>query len=96
MLGDFVETVGEMHPLVRQRPLRHRLSRPPLPGRPDWPRDKTTTAVRAHIMEFVLGAIRAERALVRADARFHRGRRQVLVAIFAIRPELQRHGGLVR
>ena len=67
------------------------------PGRhsrrgPDRPRDKAAAAVRADIVQFGLDAVRAERALVAADARFRRVRRQILVAIFAVRPELQRHG----
>ena len=70
------------------------------PGRhsvrgPDRPRRKTAAAVRADIVQFVLDAIRAERAFIGADPRFRRVRRQVLVAIFAVRPELQRHGRLV-
>src|SRR5262249_7016641 len=39
-----------------------------------------------------LYAVRAESAFVGADARVQCGRRQILVAIFAVRPELQRHG----
>ena len=41
-----------------------------------------------------LDTIGAEGAFIAADARFRRIRRQVLVAIFAVRPKLQRHGGL--
>jgi hypothetical protein len=93
--SDIVASVRQIHPLVRRRPLRNRKSRPPLLGRPDRPRHKTAAAVWADVMKLVLGAVRTERALVRADARFHRIRRQVLVAIFAVRTELQRHDGLV-
>src|SRR6266849_6150770 len=92
MLNYIVETVGQMYPLVRWRALLDRQSRPPFLRRADRPRDKTTAAVRAHIVQLVLDAVRAERAFVRADARFHRSWRKILVAILAVRPELQRHG----
>ena len=65
---------------------------PPFPRRADRPRRKTAAAVRADIVQPGLDAVRAERAFVGADPRFRRIRRQVLVAIFAVRPELQRHG----
>ena len=70
-------------------------ARPPLVRGPDRPRHKAAAAVRADIVQLVLDAIRAERAFIGADPRVHRIRRQVLVAIFAVRPELQRHGRLV-
>ena len=44
------------------------------------------------LLQLGLDAVRAERALIAADPRFRRVRRQVLVAIFAVRPKLQRHG----
>src|ERR1019366_4363676 len=46
-------------------------------------------------MELVLGTVRAERTLIAADARPRCAWRKVLVAIFAVRPELQRHDCLV-
>src|ERR1700730_14722235 len=95
MLNQVVQAVGQMHPLVRWRTLLHRHSRPPFLRRPDRPRDKTAAAVRAHIVQLVLDAVRTERAFVTADARFHRSWRKILVAILAVRPELQRHGRLV-
>src|SRR5258707_4330225 len=95
MLGNIVEAVGEMHAFVRWRPFIDRQSRPPFLRRPDRPWDESATAVWAHIVEFVLDAVRTERALITADARVHRTRPEVLVAIFAVRPELQRHRGLV-
>jgi hypothetical protein len=95
MLNYVVEAVGEMYPFVRWRPLPGRQSRPPLPRRTDRPRDKTAAAVRAHIVELALDAVRTERAFVRADARFQRSWRQILVAILAVRSKLQRHGRLV-
>src|SRR5712664_2132375 len=95
MRGEIVQAVGQMHPLVRRRALLNRQSRTPFLGRPDRPRDKTAAAVRAYIAQLVLDAVRTERAFVRADARFHSMRRKILVAIFAVWPELQRHGHLV-
>ena len=68
---------------------------PPLGGGPDRPRHKAAAAVRADIVQLVVGAIRAERAFVGADPRFRCIRRQVLVAIFAVRPKLQRHDRLL-
>src|ERR1700738_353017 len=95
MLSDIVKAVGQMHALGRWRVFFDRHAGPPLRRRPDRPRHETAAAIRAHIVELVLDAVRAERALVAADARFRRMRRKVLVAIFAVRPELQRHGRFV-
>jgi len=95
VLANIVETVGQMYPLVRWRALLDRQSRPPFLRRADRPRDKTAAAVRAHIVQPVLDAVRAERAFVTADSRFRCMRRKILVTIFAVWPELQRHGGLV-
>src|SRR5665213_569054 len=63
-------------------------------GRPDRPRNETAAAVRANIMKLVVDAVRAERALIAADARFRRIGREIPVAIFAIGSKLQRHGDL--
>src|SRR3984893_8223341 len=95
MRSNIVESVGQMYPFVRWRALLDRQSRPPFLRWPDRPRDKTAAAVRAHIVQLVLDAVRTERAFVTADARFHRSGRKILVAILAVRPELQRHGRLV-
>ncbi len=95
MLGEIVESIRQVHALGRWRMFFDRHAGPPFGRRPDRPGDKTAAAVRAHIVELVLDAVRAERALVAADARFRRMRRKVLVAIFAVRPELQRHGRFV-
>jgi hypothetical protein len=95
MRGDIVEGVFEMHTLARWRVFLDGHAGPPLGARPDRPRDKTAAAVGAHVVQVVLYTVRAERALVRADTRFRCAWRKVLVAIFAVRPELQRHGRLV-
>ena len=92
MRRDVFKAVGQMHALVRRWTLIDPQSRPPFLRGPDRPRHKTAAAVRAHIVQFVLDAVRAERALIAADARFRRMRRKILVAVFAVRPELQRHG----
>ena len=80
-----------MHTLRRRRMFSHRHSGTPFLRRADRPGGKTATAVRADIVQLALDAVHAERAFERTDARFRRVRRQVLVAIFAVRPELQRH-----
>jgi len=95
MRGEIVQAVGQMHALVRRWTLLDRQSGAPFLCRPDRSRDKTAAAVRAYIVQLVLDAVRTERAFVRADARFHSMRRKILVAIFAVRSELQGHGGLV-
>jgi len=89
--GDRLATVGETHAFCRGRPLGQRQSRPPLLRWPDRPRDEAATAIGADIAQMPLDAIGAEGAFVGADARFGGGRRQVLVAIFAIRPKFERH-----
>src|SRR6266478_9230697 len=56
---------------------------------PDRARHKAAAAIRADVEQHALDAIGAERALVAADPRIGRVRRQILVAIFAIRPEFE-------
>lgn len=88
---NIVETVFEVNALRRSRVLCERHPWPPFPCWPDRPRDKSAAAVRAHIAELVLDAVRTERAFIATDARLRRIGRKVLVAIFAVGPELQRH-----
>ena len=80
-----------MHTLRRRRMFSHRHSGTPFLRRADRPGGKTAAAVRADIVQLALDAVHAERAFERTNARFRRVRRQVLVAIFAVRPKLQRH-----
>src|SRR5260370_18074132 len=94
VLANIVEAVGEMHPLIRWRALLDRQSRPPFLRRTDRPRDKTAAAVRAHIVQPVLDAVRTERAFVTADPRFHPSWRKILLAILPLRPEVQPHARL--
>src|SRR5260221_2779717 len=96
MRSHILEAVLQMHALVGRRLLVDADARPRRGHGPDRPGYKTAAAVRADVVQFVLGAVRTERAFVGTDPRLRRVRRQVLVAIFAVRPELQRHGGLVR
>jgi hypothetical protein len=86
-----LETVFQMHPLVRRRLVHGADACPPGLGRADRPRRKAAAAVRADITELGLGAIRTERAFIGADPGVSCARRQVLVAIFAVRSQLQRH-----
>src|SRR5579871_2172496 len=88
---DVIERIFQVHPLVGGRMLCDAYARPPFLGRAYWPGYESAAAIRADIVEFLLGAIGAEGALVAANARLRRMRRQVLVAIFAVRPKLQRH-----
>src|SRR5215217_3689138 len=80
-----------MHALIGGRPLRNRQSRTPFLGRANGTWSKTPAAVRALIMEFVLGAIGTERALIAADPRMRGIGRKIPVAVFAVWPKLQRH-----
>ena len=66
-------------------------SRSPFPCRTDRARYEPVTAVRADVGQFRLHAIRAKRALIGANPRVGRIRRQILIAILAIRPRLQSH-----
>src|SRR5258708_8033970 len=95
MRHDVIQTVFQMHALVRRQLLDGADAGPPFPGRPDRPRHEAAAAVRAYVVQLGLDAVRAEGAFVSADPRLHRIRRQVLVAIFAVRSELQRHGRLI-
>ena len=57
--------------------------------RPDRTRAEAAAAVGADVVQVRIHAIRAERALEAADARVGGSRRQILVAVFAVRPEFQ-------
>ena len=92
MPRDIFKAVFEMHAFVGRRMLGDTYAWPPFLRGADRPRDKSAAAVRAHIIELFDRAVRTERAFVAADASIRRMRRQILVAIFAVRPELQRHG----
>ncbi len=63
----------------------------PIRRRPDWPRDKSAPAVGTDISQNPLDTGHAKRALIRADPRLKRLRRQRLVAMFAGRSEFK-HG----
>jgi hypothetical protein len=95
MRSDIIVTEGQMNPLGRRRLLYGRYAGPPFGRRPDRPLHKTAAAVRAYIVELVLGAVRTEGALEAADSRFRCARRKVLVAVFAVRSQLQCHDRLV-
>src|ERR1700692_2557152 len=91
MRGNVVEVVFEVHALVRRPLLRNACAWPPFPRGPNRPGAKSAAAVRADIVQPVLDTVRAESALIAADARFRRIRRKFLVAIFAVWSQLQRH-----
>jgi hypothetical protein len=94
MLGDILKIELEMDAFARWWMRLSAHAGTPRCGRPNGARSETAAAVGAYIVELVLHAIRAERALIAADARFRRTRREILVAIFAVRSKLQRHGRL--
>src|ERR1041385_125780 len=95
MRGDVVETVFQMHARVRRRMLLYGNAGLPFLRGPDRPRRKAAAGVRAYIVQFVVDAVCTEGAFIAADARLRRMRRKILVAEFAVRPKLQRHGALV-
>src|SRR5215475_6890830 len=90
-----VGRVFQMHALVRRLMLGDAYASPPFARRADRARYEAAAAVRADIGKLGLDAIGAEGAFVGADPRVKRVRRQVLVAIFAVRAELQRHADLI-
>ena len=63
----------------------------PIPRRPDGPRNKAATAIRADVAQHLFDTGGAKGALVGADARFQRIGRQRFVAVLAARPEFK-HG----
>src|ERR1700735_2640163 len=94
MFGDIVKTELEMDAFARGWMRLGAYAGAPGCSRPDRPRRDTAAAVRANIKKLVVDTVRAERALIAADARFRRARWEIPVAIFAVRPKLQRHGRL--
>src|SRR4029077_11496491 len=89
--GHILDRPFQVHPPRRRHLLLATHARPPLPRRADRAGCEPAAAIRANIMQMRLDAIGAERALVAANPRVPRVGRQVLVAIFAIRPQLQHH-----
>ena len=82
----------QVHPLGRCGLMPKRHARPPLGFRADRPSGKPAAAVGADVPQFGVHAFGAEGALVGADARDRGVRRQIPVAPFAIRSDLQGHG----
>ena len=64
----------------------------PICRRTDGPGNKSAAAVGAYVVQYRVHAVSTERAFVGADPRLGRIRRQIPVAIFAVRSNLQRHG----
>src|SRR5215470_17183885 len=81
----------ELHadPLCGARLFRQAEARAPFDYRPHRARRESSAAVGAHIVQHVLDALGAERAFVSANARVGRVRRQILVAAFAVRSQLE-------
>src|SRR5690242_7966669 len=74
----------QMDPLSRGRMLSETRAGSTLGHRTDRPRHEAAATVGTDIEQHRLHAIRAERALIAADAGVSRIRRQVLVAILAV------------
>ena len=66
----------------------------PVMRRPNRPRRKTTTAVRADVAQNHLHTVNAKRAFETANPRVQRVRRQEFVAVFAGGAELE-HGKFI-
>src|SRR5262249_47736852 len=64
---------------------------PPLRRWTNGPRREAAAAVRTDIVQLGGDAVGAEGAFVGADARERRGRRQVAITPFAVRPQLESH-----
>ena len=69
---------------------------PPVSGRADRAGGEAAAAVGAHIEENALHAIGAERALIGADVRRGRGRRQGDIAVLASGAEFEHAGKQTR
>ena len=61
--------------------------------RSDWPLNKAAAAVRANVLQNIIGALRAKRAFVAANPRCQRRGRQAFVAVLASGSDFQ-HGVL--
>jgi len=82
-LNDFPTSTSLNHAARRSRmPRQH-------PRRPDRPRHQPAAAVRADIPHNPLRTRRTKRALITANPRIRRLRRQILIAALATRPKLQ-------
>jgi hypothetical protein len=92
-LADLLRAIPQADTLGRRRALRQRQPHAPLATRAYRPRLESTTAVRAHVMQPLLGAVGAESALVRADASLRRVRWQISIAVFTVGAQLQSHRG---
>jgi hypothetical protein len=88
-IGDLRPVPFERDPLGGSRVFFAADARTPFGDRSNRARRKPAAAIGTDVAEDLVDAIGAEGALIAADPRIARLRRQVLVAPFAIRPELQ-------
>jgi hypothetical protein len=88
-LCDLRRAVGRMPPVRPGRVDGEAGGLPPRASRADGPRLEAAAAVGAHVVELVLDARGAERALVATDPRVRGVGGQILVAQLAVRPELE-------
>jgi hypothetical protein len=96
IFSDIVKAEFEMDALAGWRVRLGAYAGTPWRRWPDRPRGKTSTAIGTYIVELVLDTVRTECAFVAADPCLRRSRWKVLVAIFTVRSQLQRHGRLCR
>ena len=90
-----VDVDGAMLSLGRRRPLAEIIGTFPAHCRPDRPRGESSTAVRADVPQDGVDTLAAERALERADHRVGRRRRQIGIAVLAVRAEFEGHPSIV-
>ena len=83
--------MAEVDALSGRRARRKPQARAAILRGPDRAECESSAAIRADVMQMILHALCAEGALVGADHRFRAVGRKILVAIFAIGPELERH-----
>src|SRR5580704_3471707 len=88
-LGDLRPVPFERDPLGGSRLLFAADARTPFGEGSDRPRRKPAAAIGTDVEQDLVDAIGAEGALIGTDPRIARLWRQILVAPFAIRPELQ-------
>ena len=86
---DVINRVIQFTPLRSGRLMRDTDARPAIHSWADRSRLKTAATVRADVMQNRFDTGRAECAFVGAYSRFGRINRQVLIAIFTVRPEFQ-------
>jgi hypothetical protein len=84
-----------MFALGRRRAFAEIVGTLPTHGRPDRPRREPSAAVRAHVPQDGVDTFPAERAFKGADHRVDARRRQIGIAVLAVRAEFEGHTSIV-